>query len=266
MLNKIMTEGSEDEIEASTKLLELDHSMERAMVPPHTDSDMHQFSLAQEYKREFYHHTDNILLDGTPKISIKHPEVLYDKPSIDSEPQHNARLDMHYFRAREVILASGSLPSELELRETGVFSKGTITKGTKYGPFQGKWASVPQDTRFAWEVVAGSGVRGWLDGSVDHQNWLKLIQSAPDKNEANLRYNLQGGQLWYETFQEITAGTELRLAPREPLNLQDMFGDSADERSDRETASQHSGTLDEREEEEEDSEIRCYICDQDTTI
>ncbi|XP_074032184.1 transcription factor hamlet isoform X2 [Leptinotarsa decemlineata] len=262
MLNKIMTEGSEDEIETSTKHLELeDHSMERAMVPPHTESDIHQFALAQEYKRGFFSHTDNMLLEGTPKISMKNPEVLYDKPSVDSN-QQNARVDIYYLRAREVILASGSLPSELELRETGVFAKVTIPKGTKYGPFQGKWASVPQDTRFAWEVVAGSGVRGWLDGSVEHQNWLKLIQSAPDKSEANLRYNLQGGQLWYETFQEIPPGAELMLAQREPLNLQDMFGDSADERSDRETASQHSGTLDEREEDDEESEIRCYVCDQ----
>lgn len=36
---------------------------------------------------------------------------------------------------------------------------------------------------------------------------------------------------------DISAGTELVLGKREPLNLQDMFGDStsADERSDRET-------------------------------
>lgn len=44
-------------------------------------------------------------------------------------------------------------------------------------------------------------------------------------------------QLWYEAFADVPAGTELILEPREPLNLQDMFGDStsADERSDRET-------------------------------
>lgn len=36
---------------------------------------------------------------------------------------------------------------------------------------------------------------------------------------------------------DIPMGKELVLAPREPLNLQDMFGDStsADEKSDRET-------------------------------
>lgn len=64
----------------------------------------------------------------------------------------NGKIDIFYLRAREIILASGSLPSELELRETGVFAKISICKGTRYGPFQGKWASVPQDPRFAWEV------------------------------------------------------------------------------------------------------------------
>jgi ecotropic virus integration site 1 protein len=163
-----------------------------------------------------------------------------------------------------VAAASGAVPCEVELKE-GVVAKSLIPKGTRYGPFQGKWAGVPQDARFAWEVVAGNGVRGWLDGSSEHHNWLKLIRSAETKSSANMRYYLQGGQLWYETCVDIPHGTELVLGPREPLNLQDMFGDStsADEKSDRETASQHSGTVDEREDDEEDeSETRCCVCDQ----
>ncbi|XP_044272558.1 histone-lysine N-methyltransferase MECOM-like isoform X4 [Tribolium madens] len=123
----------------------------------------------------------------------------------------------------------------------------------------------------ASQVVAGSGVRGWLDGSGERQNWLKLIRSC-DKNSANMRYYLQGGQLWYETCIDIPNGAELIMGPREPLNLQDMFGDSvsADEKSDRETvvvaASQHSGTVDDREDDDEDeSETRCCVCDQPFT-
>lgn len=45
------------------------------------------------------------------------------------------------------------------------------------------------------QVVAGSGDRGWLDGSLEHQNWLKLIQSTSSRNGANLKYYLQGGQV-----------------------------------------------------------------------
>ncbi|KAI4457222.1 zinc finger protein [Holotrichia oblita] len=79
-------------------------------------------------------------------------------------------------------------------------------------------------------------------------------------------YDIDEEELWYEIVLDIAAGSELLLEPKEPLNLQDMFGDStsADERSDRETASQHSGTVeDEREDaEEDDNETRCCVCDQ----
>ncbi|XP_018561523.1 MDS1 and EVI1 complex locus protein EVI1-like isoform X3 [Anoplophora glabripennis] len=272
MLTKIMTEGSEDEIEVSSQILDLqEHSMERAMVPPQTESTLQHYPT-NDYVNSIYSSPEDMIAESR-KIPTKLPEELFEKSRIEEDRQKycseskqtNGKVDIFYLRAREVILASGTLPGELELRENGVFAKTTINKGARYGPFQGKWASIPQDARFAWEVVAGSGVRGWLDGSSEHQNWLKLIQSTPNKNQANVRHFLQNGQLWYETFQDIPSGTELTLSPREPLNLQDMFADStsADERSDRETASQHSGTLDDREEDEEDeSEIRCCVCDQ----
>jgi hypothetical protein len=51
-----------------------------------------------------------------------------------------------------------------------------------------------------FQVVAGNGVRGWLDGSSEHHNWLKLIRSAETKSSANMRYYLQGGQVSADTF------------------------------------------------------------------
>ncbi|CAH1995376.1 unnamed protein product [Acanthoscelides obtectus] len=245
MLDEIMTEGSEDEIEVSSQHSDTNtQSMETTMIPPQTDNDP-QYTTPDS--------TDNYysLIENIPNS-----EEIFEKAS-------NGKVDMFYLK--EVILATGILPGQLELKENGVFAKTRITKGTRFGPFLGKWASNPQDVRFAWEVVAGSGVRGWLDGSLDHRNWLKLIKCAPNKNAANVRHFLQGGQLWYEAVKDISGGTELILGPREPLNLQDMFGDSpsADETADRETASQHSGTVDEREVDEEDeTQIRCYVCDQ----
>lgn len=44
-------------------------------------------------------------------------------------------------------------------------------------------------------MVAGSGDRGWLDGSLEHHNWLKLIQLSPSRSSANLKYYLQSGQV-----------------------------------------------------------------------
>lgn len=47
------------------------------------------------------------------------------------------------------------LPHELELRNAGaegVWTKTAIPRGTKYGPYNGKWLMKPIDMRFAWEV------------------------------------------------------------------------------------------------------------------
>lgn len=43
--------------------------------------------------------------------------------------------------------------------------------------------------------------------------------------------------MWYETCKDVNIGEELLLGPREPLQLQDILGDSttSDDRSDRET-------------------------------
>ncbi|KAL3274021.1 hypothetical protein HHI36_015439 [Cryptolaemus montrouzieri] len=274
-----IAEGSEDEVEVTTQIsIHEDHPMEKAMVPPQLDSPSDFFKRIEYTNNNLKSFEDACTMNSfgiTPKSvdNIKdRTNSVFDYIS-DNKPfgglhTNGVNMDLMYLRAREIILASAVLPSELELREKGVYAKTTLPKGTKYGPFQGKWAGIPQDTRFAWEVVAGSGVRGWLDGSVEHQNWLKMINCSAERSTFNVRYYLQSGQLWYETCTEISSGTELILGPREPLNLQDMFGDSnsADERSDRETASQHSGTVDDREEDEEDeSETRCYVCEQPFT-
>lgn len=60
--------------------------------------------------------------------------------------------DLSFAKAREMVLERGCLPPEMEVREYGVFAKCHIGRGAKYGPFQGKWAGMPQDPRFAWEV------------------------------------------------------------------------------------------------------------------
>ncbi|XP_044759685.1 transcription factor hamlet-like isoform X1 [Coccinella septempunctata] len=272
-------EGSEDEVEVTTRISHHEEQpMEKAMVPPQLDVSS-DFIRRVEYLNNNFKNFEDVCSMNNFRLATKTVDnikdrtnsvfkyISEDKPFVD-HPQNGLNMDLMYLRAREVVLASGVLPAELEIREKGVFARVTISKGTRYGPFQGKWAGSPQDARFAWEVVAGSGVRGWLDGSVEHQNWLKMITCSLDRTNFNVRYYLQSGQLWYETCMEIPTGTELVLGPREPLNLQDMFGDStsADEKSDRETASQHSGTVDDREEEEEDeSEVRCCVCEQPFT-
>ncbi|XP_071568305.1 transcription factor hamlet isoform X3 [Temnothorax nylanderi] len=138
-----------------------------------------------------------------------------------------------------------------------------IPRGARFGPFLGKWASEPFNPRYAWEVrIAGSGVRGWLDASHEANNWLKYIRSTASSHAVNMRHVLIGGQMVYEAIRDIATGEELLLGLREPLQLQDMLGENTTEdRSDRETASQHSGTVDEDKEDEEEGETRCTVCD-----
>ncbi|XP_069668872.1 transcription factor hamlet-like isoform X2 [Periplaneta americana] len=164
------------------------------------------------------------------------------------------------------LLPALPVPPELELRDpgSGVWTRQHVSRGARYGPFLGKWTPEPIDPRYAWEVrVVGSGIRGFLDASVQFGNWLKYVRSTNQSEVQNVRTLLLAGQIFYETTADVAAGEELLLGPREPLQL-DMFGESttSEDRSDRETESQHSGTLDEeRDEGEEDcDDPRCAVC------
>lgn len=44
------------------------------------------------------------------------------------------------------------LPSELEVRGSGLYTRLPVPRGTRYGPYLGKWMAKPLDHRFAWEV------------------------------------------------------------------------------------------------------------------
>ncbi|XP_030758572.1 histone-lysine N-methyltransferase PRDM16-like isoform X2 [Sitophilus oryzae] len=251
-----MTEGSEDEIEITSEPDLMDNNIEH----PHNYTN-NNFQNSIEMVPKNTHISVKIDLYESPHTDhLKYDHFKKADDSIMDEED-----DLIYLGTRKVILANAVLPGELEFRKNGVYAKTNIGKGTRFGPFQGKWAGVPQDPRFAWEVVAGSGVRGWLDGSLEHQNWLKLVTSVSNKTLANMRHTLINGQLWYETISDITSGSKLLLGPREPLNLQDLFADSStgDERSDRETTSQPSVAEGEHDDDdEEDNQSRCCNCDQ----
>lgn len=45
-------------------------------------------------------------------------------------------------------------PADIDLRNGFVGAKQPIARYSRYGPFQGKWTSIPLDKQFAWEVSA----------------------------------------------------------------------------------------------------------------
>lgn len=153
------SEGSEEEIELTD--LPGRNSMERTlpvpMVPP-------QSEVLNLYTNNNSNNQSGDLQLANNKLTVKPAEELYESKrhnnsnnssgdESDDRLIASVKTDLMYIRAREIILAQQNvLPSELELRAQGVFARIPINKGVRYGPFQGKWATCPEDTRFAWEV------------------------------------------------------------------------------------------------------------------
>lgn len=159
-----MSEGSEDELEVSSqdnKTNDPKRPMEPVMVPSQNEGGL---EILPQY------HNNNLHPDRTLRLTIKPYDQLYSKEEQNNllneitmkylrerggdmeQTVNGVKHDVAFARAKEMILACGSLPQELEIKESGVFAKRHIEKGTRYGPFQGKWAGQPQDQRFAWEV------------------------------------------------------------------------------------------------------------------
>ncbi|XP_026321463.1 MDS1 and EVI1 complex locus protein-like isoform X3 [Hyposmocoma kahamanoa] len=149
------------------------------------------------------------------------------------------------------------LPNELALKAGGIFARRNISSGTRYGPFIGKWVTQPLDRRYAWEVLGKNGIRGWLDGSAEKMNWLKLVRSTNYTHDVNVQHLLLAGQVWYKVTRDIQSGQELLLGPRTPLPLQDVHTTP-----DRQSFNSSGGSLPPTEDEErEDAEPRCSFCD-----
>lgn len=83
---------------------------------------------------------------------------------------------------------------------------------------------------YFFQVIAGSHVRGWLDATLEPNNWLKYIRSCSSPRDINCQHLALASHLWYEVIKDIPAGTELLLGPRVALQLGDMFSSGHDDR------------------------------------
>ncbi|KAH8419279.1 hypothetical protein KR222_003820, partial [Zaprionus bogoriensis] len=116
---------------------------------------------------------------------------------------------------------------DLDIRDTGVYAKTHLPRGTRYGPFPMRLCQQPSDRHLAWEVVAGPLFHGWLEPSADVATWLKKIRTAQgdELEEANLRTFITAGYLWYETKRDVNAGAEIVVDARSktPFNIGENF-------------------------------------------
>ncbi|XP_068242407.1 transcription factor hamlet-like isoform X1 [Palaemon carinicauda] len=161
-----------------------------------------------------------------------------------------------------------SVPLELEVRPSstgvgvGVWTKQVIVRGTRYGPFLGKWTANAKDPGLAWEVVsARAGLRGWLDAG-EMGNWLRHVRVAVTPVYGNMRHLLMTGQIFYEALRDIPPSEELLLIRKTVIDLDTSAIDDHVQVGSPEDRSENTGEdCDEEEEEDDIAKHRCLQCD-----
>uniref|UniRef100_A0A8C7SKG2 PR domain containing 14 n=1 Tax=Oncorhynchus mykiss TaxID=8022 RepID=A0A8C7SKG2_ONCMY len=115
-----------------------------------------------------------------------------------------------------------SLP-ELTIHQTsygslshyGVFAvKSAVTKGTRFGPFQGKLVNTSEikthdDNTLMWEVFENGRLSHFVDGRGSSGNWMSLVKCARFPEEQNLIAVQSQGQIFYDACKEVQPGQEL---------------------------------------------------------
>lgn len=208
-------------------------------------------------------------------LSSPHAHRLSSTPT--HTPDHSHDLNMSASGAAAELSAAAerfitqqlsAVPLELEVRPSsvgvgvGVWAKQPIVRGTRYGPFLGKWTANAKDPGLAWEVVSiRSGLRGWLDAG-EMGNWLRHIRVAAAPVYGNLRHLLLAGQIFYEAIRDISQSEELLLIRKSVIDLDTSAIDDQVQVGSPEEKSENTG--DDCDDEDEDDDIsrhRCLQCD-----
>ncbi|XP_033104609.1 PR domain zinc finger protein 2-like [Anneissia japonica] len=112
------------------------------------------------------------------------------------------------------------LPRELELRPSqtddnriGIYSKYTIKKGVKYGPFKGVRKKIEDvvNYTYSWEIVSPSRKPICvIDASdITKANWLRFVKSARFYEEQNMIATQLKRNIFYKVIKDIYPGDEL---------------------------------------------------------
>ncbi|XP_064637436.1 PR domain zinc finger protein 14-like isoform X2 [Lineus longissimus] len=97
----------------------------------------------------------------------------------------------------------------------GIFCQKTvISKGTKFGPFQGKVVNTSEikthdDNTHMWEIFQEGKLSHFIDGRGSGGNWMAYVNCARYAQEQNLIALQVDGEIFYEACKDIPQGTEL---------------------------------------------------------
>ncbi|NXU84258.1 PRD14 protein, partial [Xiphorhynchus elegans] len=101
-----------------------------------------------------------------------------------------------------------------DVSQLGVFCTHPISKGVRFGPFQGKVVNTSEiktydDNSLMWEIFEYGHLSHFIDGKGAAGNWMSLVNCARFPEEQNLTAIQCQGEIFYETCKEIFPKQEL---------------------------------------------------------
>ncbi|KPU73471.1 uncharacterized protein Dana_GF14488, isoform C [Drosophila ananassae] len=168
-----------------------------------------------------------LLQNHSNHLQLQPPPPTLPVPGIESAAaaagsaasMENLQLLQEWARRREPVC-------DLDIRESGVYAKTPLPRGTRYGPFPVNLCHQPNDMQLAWKAQAGH-YNGWLEPTSEVSAWLKKIRVVQDEgiSKANLQSYIDHGCLWYETNCHVSAGVEMVVdgRPHSPVQINESF-------------------------------------------
>ncbi|XP_078321500.1 uncharacterized protein LOC111115202 [Crassostrea virginica] len=116
--------------------------------------------------------------------------------------------------------ARKTLPQGLSIRKSsipnageGVFAEQFIPKRTQFGPYEGEITDNQEEaheTGYAWQIYKHGRPSHFVNAFKEPiSNWMRYVNCARSEFEQNLVAFQHQGQIFYRSFKDIAAGTEL---------------------------------------------------------
>ncbi|XP_061170491.1 histone-lysine N-methyltransferase PRDM9-like isoform X2 [Saccostrea echinata] len=116
--------------------------------------------------------------------------------------------------------AKKTLPIGLSVRESNIFNAGQgvfadkfFLKRTRFGPYEGEVTEnqdEAQETGYAWQIYKKGQPSHFVNAFKEPcSNWMRYVNCARSEIEQNLVAFQYKGQIYYRSFKDISAGTEL---------------------------------------------------------
>ncbi|XP_062571950.1 histone-lysine N-methyltransferase PRDM9-like [Saccostrea cucullata] len=116
--------------------------------------------------------------------------------------------------------AKKTLPNGLSVRQSnifyagqGVFADKFFRKRTRFGPYEGEITEnrdEAQETGYAWQIYKKGQPSHFVNAFKEPvSNWMRYVNCARSESEQNVVAFQYKGQIYYRSFKDIPAGTEL---------------------------------------------------------